>query len=253
MYLDKHYDVLRDEIIPILKSKQHDVRRILRSKVHLLADMDYGRQFGPEFLAFEDYSQKRKHTLTTLFEIEADAILKFYSPLCAILKHDFGIPYARNYKAIRGALEQVLSENPFLELIGQSDILDLSVKVDSALAQEHQFTRCSQGYYIMDTELHTHSGHTDYALHFVLPLLLECGMYFSREDLTKVSQEEQMHSGEREYLQRCITEPRSLKKRCRDILRRIYKGPKIHAFLAAASVPTPIRNFLLLKEVLLML
>ena len=271
IYLDDHFDALRDEIITILETKVHDVIPILKAKPHLLADLDANynnRYFRPEFHSFEDRTRNRRCTLTTLFELGADITKLKCSPLRSILEHDFHEIYVIAYRAVRGAIELVLSENPVIEHMlhlqgtrtNLRDILESSVKVDSFIYCQNQnrpyrFTRCRPGDYapfIMDSGLHTHSGHSDYAFHFVLPLLLECGMNFTRESLVRALQEE-LHPLEREYLLRYISEARSLQKRCRDALRRRFTGRQIHTYLAMENVPTSIRNFILLKDMLLMI
>ena len=52
------------------------------------------------------------------------------------------------------------------------------------------------------------------------------------------------------YLQRCLSEPRSLMLRCRDVLRNHFPRRQIHRYVSVMDIPNRIRDFLLLKPIL---
>ena len=245
LYLESDYAVARDEIKPILNRRLH------------LPSLGYKvfRYFEPGTKTLTEFSKDSKRTLKLVFEHGADINMFKYSPLKSLLRlHSQN--YQMFYKVLRELIEFILGENPDLEhaqsrVEGQKDILDSALRIDLILKQPCRLTQCLPGEYVMDNELHTYSRHTNYALHFIAPLFIECGLKFKKEKLS-TSKDRRLHSAELEYLRQCADTPRSLKKRCRDVLRKHYIGRKIHAYVAMTNVPTPIRNFILLKDVLLM-
>ena len=52
------------------------------------------------------------------------------------------------------------------------------------------------------------------------------------------------------YLQRCLSEPRSLMLQCRDVLRNHFPRRQIHRYVSVMDIPNRIRDFLLLKPIL---
>ena len=52
------------------------------------------------------------------------------------------------------------------------------------------------------------------------------------------------------YLQGCLSEPRSLMLRCRDVLRNHFPRRQIHRYVFIIDIPNRIRDFLLLKPIL---
>ena len=52
------------------------------------------------------------------------------------------------------------------------------------------------------------------------------------------------------HLKACTESPRRLQLCCRDVLRRQFPGRKIHMFTESQNIPTKIKNFILLKDVL---
>ena len=52
------------------------------------------------------------------------------------------------------------------------------------------------------------------------------------------------------YLQGCLSEPRPLMLRCRDVLRNQFPRRQIHRYVSVMDIPNRIRDFLLLKPIL---
>ena len=91
----------------------------------------------------------------------------------------------------------------------------------------------------------------DFALNFTAPFLLECGWQTTRSTL-EMYLEKHMPSSELDYFRACIQStydrPISLARACRVVLRRYFKGRKIHKFLEIRNCPKPIKNYILMKH-----
>ena len=106
--------------------------------------------------------------------------------------------------------------------------------------------------YITDAKEHSLFGHSDrinYALEFTIPLLLECG-YIAREVTLETALDRNLHPDELKYIRAYIDTPRSLKLRCRDVLKRHFKGRRLHQFVEMSPLPERIKDFILLKTIL---
>ena len=152
--------------------------------------------------------------------------------------------------AIRHTAELYLYENPDIEI--NAAAVEKAVEADEQWYKlEDYFTdefRLS-GVYKMDVQKHSLFGHDDpydFALNFMVPMLLECGFSLTdkvRELLTVKT----VHPDEREYIRRCANDPRSLKVSCRDSLRTYFGGRQIHKFLEQSKIPKSVKDFILLK------
>ena len=122
------------------------------------------------------------------------------------------------------------------------------------------------GKYFIDATLH------ESALDFAVPLLIEAGFHYTCADIDKalrlsnilekvrerlqrsVTETERPHPLEKNcvlaYLERCMSEPRTLKLRCRDVLRTYFPGRQIHRFVSSEDIPKTIKDYLLLKPIL---
>ena len=116
------------------------------------------------------------------------------------------------------------------------------------------------GNYIMDGKLHAlfdDSNSLMWALNFITPLLIECGFTITRKDIhvfeacyldaERESRRLFLDPAVKEYLERSLKTPRQLTKICRDVLRKHFKGRKIHKFVEVHILPEQIREFILLK------
>ena len=105
---------------------------------------------------------------------------------------------------------------------------------------------------ITDAKEHSVFGQndgSDYGLEFTAPLLLECGYSATRETL-EAALDKNLHPDELKYIRAYIDTPRSLKLRCRDALKKHFKGMGLHHFVEMSAIPQNIKDFILLKTVL---
>ena len=106
--------------------------------------------------------------------------------------------------------------------------------------------------FITDAKQHSVFGHnsgSDYALEFTAPLLLECGFPVTWETL-EAALDRNLHPDELKYIRAYIDTPRSLKLRCRDVLKKHFKGRHLHNFVEMSPIPQSIKDFILLKTIL---
>ena len=114
------------------------------------------------------------------------------------------------------------------------------------------------------------------ALCYTVPLLIEVGFKYTLADIEavlftekelikakgelkqRVEETNRLHCIKRlapnayvsEYLKQCLSTPRSLKLRCRDVLRSHYPRRQIHRLVSRVDIPVKIQDFLLLKPIL---
>ena len=122
------------------------------------------------------------------------------------------------------------------------------------------------GTYVMDANIH------ESALDYSVPLLIEAGFDYTLPDIEEtivwsdkatephkklergVNETGNLYRREidcvKSYLQMCLSQPRPLKLRCRDVLRKHFPRRQIHAFVSAADIPKSIKEFLLLTPIL---
>ena len=107
---------------------------------------------------------------------------------------------------------------------------------------------------ILDGKTHAIIGHDDeqqFALNFMTPLLTECGYTISKDVRAHIeSALMDLHPAERDYFERTLNTPRSLKLSCCNCLRRHFKGKEIHQFVENGNIPKPVRDLILLKPLL---
>ena len=127
------------------------------------------------------------------------------------------------------------------------------LKVDEDLfCKEIRETFVLPQMFITDAKEHLVFGHnygSDYALEFTVPLLLECGYPATRETL-EAALDRNLHPDELKYIRAYIDTPRSLKLRCRDVLKKHFKGRHLHHFVEMSPIPQSIKDFILLKTIL---
>ena len=127
------------------------------------------------------------------------------------------------------------------------------LKVDENLfCKEIRETFVLPQMFITDAKEHSVFGHnsgSDYALEFTVPLLLECGYPATRETL-EAALDRKLHPDELKFIRAYIDTPRSLKLRCRDVLKKHFKGRHLHHFVEMSPIPQSIKDFILLKTIL---
>ena len=153
-----------------------------------------------------------------------------------------------NFIGRRETLELLLYRNPDTDInknaVKKAIELDIFVETNNSKLVKDQ-----TGEFVLDAKEHTKFGVPNssvYALDFVGPLLIECGLPYSRSTLMSAL-DEPMCEAELEYLRQCLDSPRPLKLQCRDILRKYFKNKSIHQFLERAHIPDRLKDFLLLK------
>ena len=165
------------------------------------------------------------------------------------------------YENLLRTVELLLNENLDFEgqeqaYKGQDSITTLALKLDMALLyQQFTFETDRPATMMLNNAVITHSRHAEgatYALNFLLPLLIECGYPVNRDDLLQADGE-RLAPSEYEYVQHVLDRPRGLSLMCRDALRNHFKGRKIWYYLDMIHVPKSVKDFILLKQDLLML
>ena len=110
------------------------------------------------------------------------------------------------------------------------------------------------GEYTMDATEHFLFSGENFAMNFIIPLLIECGFPLRRNLIDIILHDEEvnkkLHPAETEYLIQSLECPRSLQLCCRDSLRRHFKNRQIHRYVSISNVPSKIKDFLLLTTVL---
>ena len=149
----------------------------------------------------------------------------------------------------RGLLELFLFENPQLDESAETIIRIYGFK----LRHHYEFGYMSlAGEYILNLEENSIFGTASskyFALNFIGPLLVEVGLPVRRTTLQK-GLERQLHPAEREYIRSYLSGPRSLMSLCRGVLRQLYKRRQIHDFVKQSAIPTMIKDYILLKDIL---
>ena len=167
------------------------------------------------------------------------------TPLISLLESEI----RRHKLYFRSNLEILLYSN--LEM--NSSIFEDCIKVDENLfckgnGEKFMFPQR----YITDAKEHSlfgHSNNSDYALEFTIPLLLECG-YIATEETLETALDRNLHPDGLKYIRAYTDTPRSLKLRCRDVLKRHFKGRRLHQFVEISPLPQSIKDFILLKTIL---
>ena len=148
---------------------------------------------------------------------------------------------------VRDTIKLILSENPDLGL--KEDIFQLAIYEDTNLSWEerHPRTFCYQA----DVKEHGKFGYDqqDFALNFITPFLMECGLPVTRNELLKTL-DEPLHPAEHAYIQRYLHEPKLLTIYSRDTIRKHFKGCSLHKFLETSDCPQKIKDFVLMKQLL---
>lgn len=168
------------------------------------------------------------------------------SPLIHLLEQK--PPYCLGF---RESLELLIYENPSAYL--NRAAVFLALKQDAKAKTWNLRLFNMTGKFVMDAQLHSLFGHDDsytYAMNFTGPLLIESGFPVTRESIFRALNEP-LHPSYLAYLKDYLDEPRSLQLNCRDVLRKHFRGRSLHVFIEAADIPNRIRNFILMKSLLL--
>ena len=173
-----------------------------------------------------------------------------------------------NISAIPVAIKQCIDHSSDIYNYGDSD---------EEMSQNEPLIHA--GAYIMDA-----TPHTD-IFTSLIPLLIEAGFEYSISDILELCKEDSstidssltasehgiensqasvLHARRtychheqsipqnpvKAYLVRCLSEPRPLMLRCRDVLRTHFPRRQIHRYVSVMDIPNRIKDFLLLKPIL---
>ena len=135
-------------------------------------------------------------------------------------------------------------------------------------AVDRKKTPIASGTYFMDAAIH------EIPAYFTIQLLIDAGFEYSCANIDEVLHADDIkqrnelrqhlkqtgkryhidktypHKVEVECLKNCVSHTRSLKLRCRDVLRSHFPKRQIHKYVNAVAMPAAIRDFLLLKPIL---
>ena len=235
------YDSIRQDMVPVMKelAKCQDEQNILCYTIrNILAPLGHC-----------DFPNAKTLTVKALLECGGDinTLLGSYANSGLLLRMGPEMKGQLLYKDFRHNIEMLLSAN--LNFEARASILDWCIRIDEGI-NRHVVYCYQPGDYVLDMITHAHSGHTEQALHYMVPLLMECGCRFKTAELLKAT-ERRLHCEEIKYIKKYINEPRPLVKQCIDVLRRHFKGQNSHAYVERTCVPLRLKNYILLKDILL--
>ena len=153
---------------------------------------------------------------------------------------------------VRDNIKLVLSKNPDLRLIEEK--LQSAIMKDANLPNWKNSRPCPRKYQ-MDAAEHGIFGFdhvqdtNNFALNFIVPFLMECGLPVERKTLLKAL-EEPLHPAEVAYIKDYLCKPKMLTVACRDTLRKHFKGCSLHHFLENSGCPQKLKDIVLLKQLL---
>ena len=262
-----------DEFVAVLKS----VPRLERGlETCINTENDEGRtllntclryRIGPTI--YVDPSPPKPNIVKLLLDLGSDINMTFAdgeTPLKFLLRERVDQASRRHifyqeslyYENLRWAVEMLLNENPDFDGQEEADegsdsITKLALKLDEDLiSRPCEFLIDHPATMIMNSSVITYSRHAEGALNFLVPLLIECGYPVNRDDITE-AESEILAPAEYDYIQHVLDRPRGLRLMCRDSLRNHFKGRKIRDFVNIIHIPKSIKDFILLKNELLML
>ena len=153
---------------------------------------------------------------------------------------------------VRDTIKLVLSKNPDLRLMEEK--LQSAIMIDADLPNWENSRPCPREYQ-MDAVEHGIFGFdhvqdtNNFALNFIVPFLMECGLPVERKTLLKAL-EEPLHPAEVAYIKDYLCKPKMLTVASRDTLRKHFKGCSLHHFLENSGCPQKLKDIVLLKQLL---
>ena len=169
------------------------------------------------------------------------------SPLILLLKEPRWLYYG---KEIRETLELLIYENPNPYL--NNEAVYLGLKQDEYIRTNWNVNLAHMPKRFQMDGRYIRQDYTEsFALNFIGSLLIECG--FPRTTADILMKGEKLGPNEVAYIQQSIHEPRALKLCCRDSLRRHFRGRCLHQFVEDVVIPNRLKDYILLKDVLLCL
>ena len=186
---------------------------------------------------------------------------------CLYLNYGTALNYTLSSRShdtkFREILETLIFENSDIELNPTAVLRGLRIDLENQKRTQTDDSM-TDGIYTMDGKLHgLFDNKADVILNLTAPLLLECGYTLSRDMLEEsvgssmfdfLAPEPDNASSilpdVRVYIKQYLETPRPLTHCCRDVLRKHFKGRKVHRYVEAATIPKLIQDFVLLKPVL---
>ena len=186
---------------------------------------------------------------------------------CLYLNYGTALNYTLSSRSqdsnFREILETLIFENSDIDLNLTAVARGLRIDLENQKSTQTDYSM-TDGIYIMDGKLHgLFDDKTDMILNFTAPLLIECGYTLSCDMLEEsvgssmfdfLAPEPDNASSilpdVRVYIKQYLETPRPLTHCCRDVLRKHFKGRKIHRYVEAANIPKLVKDFVLLKPVL---
>lgn len=153
--------------------------------------------------------------------------------------------------SVRETVKLLLSVNIDLEQ-QKEDILCQGLRQDSLCYTQPIYMYIATGAYKTDFKEHGFfEPDEDFALNFVVPFFLECGLPTTRR-LLEYALTCDIHPAEHKYIQNYLTNyinnPRPLDIICRQVLRKCFKGIEIISFLEKSNCQEKIKDFILMKS-----
>ena len=234
-FFDSHHDDFKSEIIKIL----NDIPEIQRGRIC-------------KFLVrFVTSKPKGGHKMVkTILELGPDVD---WSNEITVSLIEFILGNLNMYDyCARETFKLLINENPDLKQMRTAVHLGLQQDANLKTLKMKKLTLKLSGNYQTDIQEHGLFGHNDacdFALNFVGPFLIECGFPTTRGVLLEALDKDH-HPSELAYLRRCLDNPRSLIKICRDTLRAHFNGRRIHKFVKVVGCPVKICDLILMKSLL---
>ena len=148
-----------------------------------------------------------------------------------------------------GAVQLLIYENSSIKL--NTTAVDLALKHDKTLYDEIVDYIARSPDHFWDENMSAFSEIAmENAACFLAPLLIECGFSVSSDLLSKTLDEKTLHPVELVYLQECLDTPRRLTHKCRDVIRKSFKGRSLHGFVERSHIPMKIKDFILINWLL---
>ena len=169
------------------------------------------------------------------------------TPLLCLLSKGNYIP---DVKKVRVTAELLLYENPSVSL--NRTAVEQAIDLDEYF-EKTTVRHVRDGELLLDNKKHSVLGigyDVNCSLTYFGPLLIESGFPVTKTVLYKAL-ENSLPSAENEYFRRCLAWPRSLKLLCRDLIRNYFESRKLHSFIKNTDIPNQIKDFILLKDILL--
>ena len=251
LFLYTFYKEFRQEIFSILSRKKNISQAINTPIVDSKSAFHAKSLMGPLQSYIDENKTLDAQVVKIMLELGADVdVIDIYgnTALTHLLKEKW---YRSHCDGFREVLELLIKQNPKQYMNISVVSLGLQQDVYMKAKWKTDFTSLP-GKYILDGKPHScfgHDGVNSFALNFTGPLLIECGFPCSAKIL-KEALKNTLDPSEKDYLKKCLKEPRSLKLKCRDVLRRTFCGQQLRRFLDVSYLPTRIKDFILLKSTL---